>query len=554
MDDLELSARAKWARLQSMLGSITEDCYLIHIVSDERNEAYRLFAILNDRGRSLSVGDLLRTLSLELLETHPALQSQAEEHWNSILAVSPTDVDDFLRAFFASMVGRRASKRELFDQFRENFFNFRAPLTFEQAQQVTDAVERLNEEARAYRLISDGIWPYESPTAGAWQQDRLTRLIKVLRREICVPLLMSVFDKLDERRFIAVVELLERLDFRYLIAGAHAGSLGDRYYKQAQLIREQGNAYELVTLRSDAEELVAKAAPDAVFAVNLVERMKYSAKSGASAQLRHFLTTFDDYANWLAMGGEGEPVTDRLFRWDLAEIQVEHIYPQNAAVRIPELEEVKHDLGNLSFWAPGENKLASNAPFDAKRRQYADSRVSLNRDIAKEETWDRDRLIARRHRLVEGALKIYQLSDTARAAAEATANRAWLVYQADDSKYDDVEGVSYHYPKHIPNARQITVGDLIVCFRRAGSENEVFGIGHVTDIRQATADSVLSYDRYLRIDPAIRFADLGGDPRSNRQNAINRAPEGFVEATLAAAGDFTIDDLPEAKAATPSPV
>lgn len=554
VDNKDLTARAKWSRLQALLSGITEDCYLIHIVSTERNEAYRLFAILNDRGRSLSVGDLLRTLSLELLESHPALQSQAEEHWNAILAVSPNDVDDFLRAFYASVVGKRASKRELLDQYRDHFFDFRTPLTFEQAQTITDTVERLNNEAQAYRLISDGLWPYEPSTAGVWQQDRLMRLIKVLRREICVPLLMSVYRELDERRFIAAVELLERLDFRYLIAGGHAGSLGDKYYQQARLIREQGTSYDMATLRVDAEELVAKVAPDAVFAVNLVERMKYSAKSGASGQLRHFLTTYDDYSNWLASGGIGRPTTDRLFRWDLAEIQIEHIYPQNPAVRIPELEELKHDVGNLSFWAPGENKLASNALFDAKRQQYAGSRVGLNRDIAKENAWDAEHLIARRHHLVDGALKIYQLSDTARAQAEATAPQAWLVYQAEESKYQDVEGVSYHYPNHIPNARQIGVGDFIACYRRSGSDNEVFGVGRVGGIRASAADAVLTYDRYMGIDPAVRFTDLGGDPRTNRQNAINRAPEGFVEATLAAAGDLAVDDLPEANSVTPTPV
>ena len=34
--------------------------------------------------------------------------------------------------------------------------------------------------------------------------------------------------------------------------------------------------------------------------------------------------------------------------------------------------------------------------------------------------------------------------------------------QSHDAQYADVEGRSYHYPLHIPNARQIQLGDVLV--------------------------------------------------------------------------------------------
>jgi hypothetical protein len=538
-------AREKWQRLQGLLSSIIEDCNLIHIVSTERNEAYRLFTILNDRGRSLSEGDLLRTISLELLERHPALQGQAEEHWDAILAVSTNEVDDFLRGYYASVVGERASKRELFDQFRDHFFNFKAPLGFDQAQQIADTVERLKEESQTYQRISDGVWPYEPAHASEWQQDRLLRLIKVLRREICVPLLMAVFQTLDERRFVDVVQLLEHFDFRYLIAGGHAGSLGDRYYRQAKLIRVQGAGYDLAALRSDAEELVAKAAPDAVFAVNLAERLKYSVRSGTNALLRHFLTTSDDYATWLDNGGEGRPATDQLFKWSLGQIHVEHIYPQNSAVRDPEMEDLKHDLGNLTFWAPGDNQVANNAPFVVKRQKYSESRVGLNRGIAQLPAWTPKQVVDRRRQLVDGALKIYALSPVASKTAEAQRRAAWLVYQADESRYQDIEGIAYHYPNHIANAKNVKPGDMLICFRPGETENEVIGVGRIGRLDGTSTESRAFYDRYLRIDPPLRFVDLGADPRANKQNAINRAADGLVEAILSKYGEVAADDLPE---------
>jgi hypothetical protein len=552
VDDVQLSARAKWEKLQALLFSITDDCNLIHIVSSDRNEAYRLFAILNDRGRSLSEGDLLRTVSLELLERHPALQQQAEADWDSILSVSTNDVDDFLRSYYASHIGERASKRELFDQFRKHFFDFKAPISFDDARATADTIERLKIESIAYQRISDGVWPYQPGQASEWQSDRLWRLIKVLRREICVPLLMSVYRVLDERRFVQVVQMLEHFDFRYLVAGGHAGSLGDKYYAQAKLIRDQGPSYDLESLRSAAEELVARVAPDAVFSVNLVERLKYSTRSGTNALLRHFLTTVDDYSGWLEGDAKGPLATDQMFKWSFGQIEVEHIYPQSSPIRDPEMEDLKHDLGNLTFWAPTDNKVASNASFDVKRARYADSRVLLNRQIALYDEWGPKQVVERRRRLVESAQKIYALSPNATRPADTAGPASWLVYQAEKSVYEDVEGASYHYPNHIANARHIKPLDTIICFRPGVAEHEVIGVARIGRVESDGSQSRAYYDRYLRVDPPIRFADIGGDPRTNMQNAINRAPEGLVEALLTKYGDLTVDDIPETAAAQAS--
>lgn len=549
VDDADLPARSKWQKVQALLSSITEDCNLIHIVSGDRNEAYRLFAILNDRGQRLGVGDLLRTVSLELLERHPALQQQAEADWDAILSVSTNDVDDFLRSYYASVIGERASKRELFDQFRKHFFDFRVPIGFDDARTTAEAVERLKTESQAYQRISEGVWPYEPAQASEWQRDRLWRLVKVLRREICVPLLMSVYRVLDERRFVHVVQMLEHFDFRYLVAGGHAGSLGDKYYSQAKLIRDQGPSYDLTSLRSAAEELVARVAPDAVFAVNLVERLKYSTRSGSNALLRHFLTTVDDYSGWIDGGAKGPPATDQLFKWSFGLIEVEHVYPQNSPNRDPEMEDVKHDLGNLTFWAPNDNKVASNAPFDVKRVKYADSRVLLNRQIALYEEWGPKQVVERRRRLVEAAQKIYALSANSTRADDAPGPASWLVYQAEKSVYEDIEGASYHYPNHIANARNVKALDTLICFRPGVGEHEVIGVARVGRIESDGTESRAYYDRYLRIDPPIRFVDIGGDPRTNMQNAINRAPEGLVEALLTKYGDLTTEDIPETASA-----
>ncbi|WP_169064607.1 HNH endonuclease family protein [Geodermatophilus dictyosporus] len=87
---------------------------------------------------------------------------------------------------------------------------------------------------------------------------------------------------------------------------------------------------------------------------------------------------------------------------DLAQATLEHVYPQNppsTAQVDSTLERHKHSLANLSFWPPQENSQAGNRPFAQKRSAYANSRVSLNRDLSALASWDATELSKRRSQL-----------------------------------------------------------------------------------------------------------------------------------------------------------
>ena len=62
---------------------LIEDFTVIHISTDSKTEAYRLFQVLNDRGISLTDGDLLRARTLELLDNgaFETQQTTAETEW-----------------------------------------------------------------------------------------------------------------------------------------------------------------------------------------------------------------------------------------------------------------------------------------------------------------------------------------------------------------------------------------------------------------------------------------------------------------------------------------
>lgn len=409
LDNEQLSVQDKLKHVLHLRSSILEDCHVIHIVSDDHNEAYQLFSILNDRGRTLSDGDLLRVYTMGLLEGYSDFQGQLERYWDHILERKPSEVDGLLRSYFPSHIGKRAPRRGLYDSYREHFFeNKQPPIERDEAATIEECVSNLNSECDIYYRVADGLWPYENPEAGLWERDRLFRLITVLRHDLCIPLLLSAYQSLNEADFSKLVNLLERVYFRYkIIVGAHVGTLGNTYYRHAREMR-QSDQYKLAALESELRKLSREKAPDDLFRLKLVEELKYRPRSSQyNRRVKYFLTTLEDYYIWYKNGAPGKPKPDNTRAIDLDKVTIEHIYPQNPSQIDSELEDRKHDIGNLTFWAPNDNRAAGNDRFLDKVDRYAESSVKLTRKLAELSAWTEQSLNRRQKELIKMALKVF---------------------------------------------------------------------------------------------------------------------------------------------------
>lgn len=410
LNDDAVSVETKLKHLEILDSCMKNDCYVIFIVSNDRNEAHRLFTVLNDRGRTLSDGDLLRAITLELLEKHSEIQEQVADHWDDILAPAQSEIEKFLRSYYPSHVGERAPSRNLSDRFREHFFSYPvSPLTDKNdAASVEERVANIKVESDTYSRIAFGEWPYDDSGVALWNSARLSRLINVLKHTLCIPLLLSAYHSLAEEVFSDLVSLLERFVFRYItIVGAHATPLSKEYYKHAREIREDPDGYNLVALAADLRVLATKRASDTLFETNLNEVLDYSGSSHQRRVTKHFLTTLEDHCKWFDHGASGNPKPDRTRLFDLNQITIEHIYPQNASVTEDSLEELKNGIGNLTFWAPNDNRAAGNDPFLRKKDRYEKSNIMLTRELSDLPDWDNRSLLRRRSRLVKMATKIF---------------------------------------------------------------------------------------------------------------------------------------------------
>ena len=132
----------------------------------------------------------------------------------------------------------------------------------------------------------------------------------------------------------------------------------------------------------------------------------------------------------------------------------------------------------------------------------------------------------------------------------------WLVTQAKDSKYLNVEGRAYEYPKRIQYGRQIKSGDVLIVLlpaREAVTGGRIVGVGRIGQIINEGNDRfVAMYDRYLKLASPARFEEIGGDPRKNRTISINPANQALVGKLIEREGMASLDDLPNRPPAYPS--
>lgn len=177
-----LTASQKLVNLLMLQQCFFEDCHVIHIYSDDRQEAYRLFRILNDRGRAISDGDKLRSHTLEALEGDTHLQGAVEQQWDDILAMGESEVDGFLQAYFTAQTGEKAPKRELYDRFVADLLT--PPVPPQSRQYIATRVCLLQTAKGYYLSLIQGEWPYLAPAVSAWKRDRLARLMQVLRHNL----------------------------------------------------------------------------------------------------------------------------------------------------------------------------------------------------------------------------------------------------------------------------------------------------------------------------------------------------------------------------------
>jgi len=407
----DLTAKAE--ALETVMQVVEQDWTVIHMAASDRKDAYMLFQVLNDRGLSLTEGELLRASTLEAIEpVAPANVMEAvEASWDAILAGRNLDIRKGLQWVYASQVGDWPGRSTLLSDLTRNLFPplvAEEPLTRDQADEIAAAVASLQHDFGILSDIMGGEWPMPTHQAiRAWDKDRLRLLVVHLKQVDCLPLLVAA-SQLTPQYFADVVQALERFCFRYsvIVDGPPLEAIAV-YNQHAVSIRRAADDFRPGALIHDLGELVERLAPDEVFRPRL-EALHYP-RSESRKPLKYFLMTLEHHVRWFDDGAQGRPqCRDRTRVLDFENSTIEHIYPEHAVQPNADLEPYLDTLGNLTILGPEDNDAAGDKSFADKKGYFAQSHSLLNRQIAEEENWTVDALLRRQERLVQMGLRVFR--------------------------------------------------------------------------------------------------------------------------------------------------
>ena len=537
-----LSAEERLSELKEVLLALTKNFYVIKLFTQaNRNESFRLFMVLNDRGVSLSDAELLRTRSLELLQhqRYSELQAEVARFWDQMF--ESADTAAFLAAYFASRTGVRAPRRNLFDAYLTHVFPEGDECSdMQSAKAFRDLISEIHSEHASFTSISAGEWPFQSPGVSFWEQRRLERLVGVLGRKGDIPLLLAAkaANPVDDRVFSQFVQHLERFGLRWYAANMHSGTLSEAYFEYATQLRSDPESFSLDTFVGEMSSFVASHVPREAFEAGLQRRLRYGTAS-TNRVIKHVLTTIEDH--WKSLHEDESAAFPNLkpekdSAYDLSQVQIEHVYPQEpqAKERMKELDLVVHELGNLTFLSADDNIEASNKPFHVKRIEFLQATSRMTRAIGREENWTTDRVASRKTALINFASRIYAVPEVDSRLNQLTSY--WLIVQkSSGNPYPDKPGLEYAYRPSLPNGRRIKENDFFAILdiqkRKGEATRKVTEVGRIGIVADEDGYRRAVFSHHLAL-PEPFLISLSDDPRLNRQHSMNQISKSVFQSFL----------------------
>lgn len=384
-------------------------CTIIFIDTKTTKDAYTLFQVLNDRGMGLTVGDLLKSKTLELIDADETLAERLVNEWDEILSGNSKAVDDFLKYFYMSKIGKRAGASSLFDDYLKNIFKIESEgreYTDEEKARIPQIVGELKDESLKFKQLYAGDWPYEvnQPITG-WDRNRLKNLIVYLDYDITLALLLAA-TKLDHRKFSKIVQKLEIFMFRYKgICNNNHQKLADFFMTQAVSIRNSPDAYDINTIINKLHELILSEAGDELFKQRL-KGLKYS-KTAGNKMLKYMFATLTEYASNYANGGLIRPEKGTIINYE--NVSIEHIYSQHPADGSdPDFD--LNELSNLTLLTLSENgEQVRNKPYAEKKPIYLISEYKLNKKFNEYDEWNKENRLKWLDYITEMCCKVFNV-------------------------------------------------------------------------------------------------------------------------------------------------
>lgn len=373
----------------------------LSISVQEYSDAYTIFETINQRGRPLTLSDLVKNLCFHRLhDLGDEALDEFESEWDEVEQL----VSDFGLFMWHTWVSRHETcpRNRVFPEI-EAYVKAKNP------DDVLDfATEIIFEEAKWYH-------EYENPTEESGdeiskEKRRYLDMLKTMGATRCYPLLLSIDYAEKKKKTIARKEAAEMVKIVTCLTFWHSGicekdakRLEGVYHKLARQIREKQTQVSKPSVGEMMDELGVEF-PYVVECKNSFETKSFTNDSLTKMLLRNIelskystgeKTLKDDTTVWL------EHILPRSPGGDSVWVET---FPDES-----ERRECTHKIGNLTLLLDRLNRDAKNYPFSRKKEDYKKSQIELTQQLTNFERWNAATVKKRTETLFELARQVWPI-------------------------------------------------------------------------------------------------------------------------------------------------
>ena len=376
-------------RRDALVKFVIQQCYLVVVTATDRDSAYRIFSVMNDRGLDLSPTDILKAETIgEIPEPD---QDVYGEKWENIEERIGRDGFRDLFAHIRMITLKTKLRRTLQADFQDNVLKNAGGKNF-----IDNTLEPY---ASVYETLLEA--SYESTQDAEKVNDHLRHLGRLDNFD-WIPPAMAFFLRHpnDRESLIRFTKDLERLAYGLFVRRAN---INDRINRYAGVLRDIERGNDLfednspLQLKADEQDEIVKALNGQIYLQTAVVR-------------RTLLERLDSL------------LADTGATYTRTTITVEHVLPQNPRsdsewmtwFPSQELRDTwTHRLANLVLLSRRKNASASNWDFGRKKTEYFQrggvAPFALTAQVLNETDWTPKVLGRRQNELVDSLRKEWRL-------------------------------------------------------------------------------------------------------------------------------------------------
>lgn len=328
---------------------ILNKALFIYVSTDNTEDAFRLFTILNDRGIPLTCSDILKSINVGELNGKRELKKYSKR-WEVIEGKYGDNFDKFLMLVRSTIVKQKASGNVL-DEFQRNIY---------EKDRLKKGIETIELISKYDEIYDDIIELYNKKLSNSYKN--LITIMKVgIESQEWIPPLMYYYNKFNT---YMLEMFLKKLEYKFVGDWINQETPSKRIENMNKIMKELE-----YTSRDELDEF---------FESDLFNIDKESYKVAISGDIYR-----KRYCKYLLLKLEYLMSDDTVHISGYKTISVEHILPQNPGDKSQWMKDFNEEsrklwtnkIANLVLVSKRKNSKLSNLDYEEKKKRYLNDRV-----------------------------------------------------------------------------------------------------------------------------------------------------------------------------------